>query len=47
MVALGAAELVELGAGTATKTRVLLRALDDAGTVRRYVPLDVTENLVR
>jgi L-histidine N-alpha-methyltransferase len=46
VVALGAAELVELGSGTATKTRVLLRALDDAGTLRRYVPL-VTANLVR
>jgi L-histidine Nalpha-methyltransferase len=44
---LGAAELVELGSGTATKTRVLLRALHDAGTLRRYVPVDVTENLVR
>jgi L-histidine N-alpha-methyltransferase len=44
---LGAAELVELGSGTATKTRLLLRALHDAGTLRRYVPIDVTEGLVR
>jgi L-histidine Nalpha-methyltransferase len=44
---LGAAELVELGSGTATKTRILLRALHDAGTLRRYVPIDVTEGLVR
>jgi L-histidine N-alpha-methyltransferase len=44
---LGAVELVELGSGTATKTRLLLRALHDAGTLRRYVPLDVTEGLVR
>jgi L-histidine N-alpha-methyltransferase len=44
---LGAAELVELGSGTATKTRLLLRALHVAGTLRRYVPLDVTEGLVR
>ena len=44
---LGTAELVELGSGTATKTRLLLRALHDAGTLRRYVPLDVTEGLVR
>lgn len=43
----GAAELVELGSGTAEKTRVLLRALDDAGTLRRYVPFDVTEGMVR
>jgi L-histidine Nalpha-methyltransferase len=44
---LGAAELVELGSGTAAKTRLLLRALHDAGTLRRYVPIDVTEGLVR
>jgi L-histidine N-alpha-methyltransferase len=47
LVELGAAEIVELGSGTATKTRILLRALDEAGTLRRYVPLDVTEGLVR
>ena len=38
----GAAELVELGAGYATKTRVLLDALRDAGTLERYVPTDVS-----
>ena len=43
----GATELVELGAGTAAKTRLLLAALDEAGTLRRYVPLDVTEGMVR
>ncbi len=43
----GAAELVELGSGTAAKTRVLLDALHDAGTLRRYVPVDVTESMVR
>jgi L-histidine Nalpha-methyltransferase len=43
----GANELVELGSGTAEKTRVLLRALEEAGTLRRYVPLDVTESMVR
>jgi L-histidine N-alpha-methyltransferase len=42
-----AAELVELGSGTASKTRVLLSALDEAGTLRRYVPVDVTESMVR
>jgi L-histidine N-alpha-methyltransferase len=47
LVEMGAAEIVELGSGTATKTRLLLRALDDAGTLRRYVPIDVTEGLVR
>jgi L-histidine Nalpha-methyltransferase len=43
----GAAELVELGSGTASKTRVLLDALHAAGTLRRYVPVDVTESMVR
>jgi L-histidine N-alpha-methyltransferase len=43
----GAAELVELGSGTASKTRVLLDALEAAGTLERYVPVDVTESMVR
>lgn len=43
----GAAELVELGSGTAAKTRVLLDALHGAGTLERYVPVDVTEQMVR
>jgi L-histidine N-alpha-methyltransferase len=43
----GAVELVELGSGTAEKTRVLLDALHAAGTLERYVPLDVTETMVR
>jgi L-histidine Nalpha-methyltransferase len=42
-----AAELVELGSGTAAKTRLLLDALRDEGTLRRYVPIDVTESMVR
>ena len=37
----GASELVEIGAGAATKTRVLLRAMERAGTLERYVPIDV------
>src|SRR5206468_10254145 len=43
----GAVELVELGSGTAAKTRVLLDSLSGAGTLQRYVPLDVTESMVR
>lgn len=35
--------LVELGAGSADKTRLLLDALRDSGTLRRYVPVDVSE----
>jgi L-histidine Nalpha-methyltransferase len=42
-----AAELVELGSGTASKTRVLLDALHEAGTLKLYVPVDVTESMVR
>jgi L-histidine N-alpha-methyltransferase len=42
----GASELVELGAGYATKTRVLLDAMAAAGTLRTYVPLDVSEATV-
>jgi L-histidine N-alpha-methyltransferase len=42
-----AVELVELGSGMATKTRVLLDAMAKAGTLERYVPLDVTESVVR
>jgi L-histidine Nalpha-methyltransferase len=45
--ATGAVELVELGSGMATKTRVLLDAMAKAGTLERYVPLDVTESVVR
>ena len=43
----GAVDLVELGSGTAAKTRVLLDALHVAGTLERYVPVDVTESMVR
>jgi L-histidine N-alpha-methyltransferase len=39
----GAAELVELGAGYATKTRILLDALP----LDRFVPVDVSETTVR
>jgi L-histidine Nalpha-methyltransferase len=43
----GAGELVELGSGSAEKARILLDAMDHAGTLRRYVPLDVSESVVR
>jgi L-histidine N-alpha-methyltransferase len=33
--------LVELGSGTSVKTRLLLDALHDEGTLRRFVPFDV------
>lgn len=37
----GADTLVELGSGTSAKTRMLLDALRDAGTLRRFIPFDV------
>jgi L-histidine N-alpha-methyltransferase len=40
----GAGELVELGSGSAEKARILLDAMSSAGTLRRYVPVDVSES---
>jgi L-histidine Nalpha-methyltransferase len=42
----GADTLVELGSGTSEKTRILLAALNDAGTLRRFVPFDVDANVL-
>ena len=41
-----AQELVELGSGTASKTRALLYAMAGAGTLERYLPFDVDESVV-
>ena len=38
--------LIELGSGTSEKTRLLLDALRDAGTLRRFVPFDVDESVL-
>ncbi|HXP58247.1 MAG TPA: L-histidine N(alpha)-methyltransferase [Streptosporangiaceae bacterium] len=38
-----AATLVELGSGSSVKTRLLIDALRAAGTLARYVPVDVSE----
>ena len=43
----GADTLVELGSGTSEKTRILLDALRDAGTIERFVPFDVSEQTLR
>lgn len=43
----GAEELVEIGSGAATKTRILLDAMERAGRLLMYVPLDVSEGIVR
>jgi L-histidine Nalpha-methyltransferase len=39
--------LVELGSGTSEKTRLLLAALRDAGSLERFVPFDVSEEILR
>src|ERR1700744_2616159 len=39
----GATTLVELGSGSSEKTRLLLSALRDTGTLGGYVPVDVSE----
>jgi L-histidine N-alpha-methyltransferase len=43
----GADTLVELGSGTSEKTTLLLDALRDAGRLRRFVPFDVCEPVLR
>jgi L-histidine Nalpha-methyltransferase len=39
--------LVELGAGSCEKTRVLLDALQEVGTLERYIPFDVSDEFLR
>jgi L-histidine N-alpha-methyltransferase len=39
--------LVELGAGACEKTRVLLTALQQTGSLSRYVPFDVSDEFMR
>jgi len=43
----GAGELVELGSGSAEKARILLDEMANAGGLQRYIPLDVSESVVR
>ena len=43
----GTQTLIELGSGSSDKTRILLDALTTAGTLQRYVPLDVSEAALR
>jgi L-histidine Nalpha-methyltransferase len=43
----GARSLVELGSGSSEKTRLLLDALRDHGTLEEFVPLDVSESALR
>ena len=39
--------LIELGSGSAAKTRVLLDAMDDDGCLRAYAPVDISEQITR
>jgi L-histidine N-alpha-methyltransferase len=41
------ATLIELGSGSATKTRVLLDAMRDAGGLEAYAPVDISEHITR
>src|SRR5689334_19936010 len=41
----GADTLLELGSGTSEKTRLLLDAMAAGGALRRFVPLDVSEEV--
>ena len=40
-------ELVELGSGSASKTRHLLSAMKDAGCLDSYVPIDISEEITQ
>ena len=41
------ATLIELGSGSAAKTRRLLDAMSDAGLLETYVPVDISEEITR
>jgi len=41
------ATLIELGSGSAAKTRVLLDAMRDAGCLAAYAPVDISEEITR
>ncbi|XTP34165.1 L-histidine N(alpha)-methyltransferase [Mycobacterium sp. TJFP1] len=43
----GADTLVELGSGTSEKTRALLDAMRDGGTLRRFIPFDVDASVLK
>jgi L-histidine N-alpha-methyltransferase len=46
-VAANPATLIELGSGSASKTRVLLDAMRDAGSLEAYAPVDISEQITR
>jgi len=43
---LGTRALVELGAGSAEKSRIIISAMQAAGTANRYVPIDVSASFL-
>jgi L-histidine N-alpha-methyltransferase len=45
--AAGSGTLIELGSGSASKTRVLLDAMRDAGSLEDYIPVDISEEITR
>jgi L-histidine N-alpha-methyltransferase len=40
-------EIAELGSGSSSKTRTLLDAMEARGTLERYIPVDVSETMLR
>ena len=47
VAAAGPTTLIELGSGAAAKTRCLLDAMRDAGSLETYVPVDISEEITR
>ncbi|MCV7168784.1 L-histidine N(alpha)-methyltransferase [Mycobacterium manitobense] len=47
VAASGADTLVELGSGTSEKTRMLLDAMRENGSLRRFIPFDVDASILR
>ncbi|MGZ5308898.1 MAG: L-histidine N(alpha)-methyltransferase [Solirubrobacterales bacterium] len=43
----GPASLIELGSGSASKTRVLLDAMSEQGSLQCYAPVDISEEITR
>ena len=47
VAAAGPTTLIELGSGAAAKTRFLLDAMRDTGSLETYVPVDISEEITR
>ncbi|MGH2960942.1 MAG: L-histidine N(alpha)-methyltransferase [Solirubrobacterales bacterium] len=47
VAAAGTSILIELGSGSAAKTRCLFDAMRDAGALEAYVPVDISEEITR